>query len=178
MLESRLHARERRKKNAQPLHVFPQGTSAPPATETVTLGSGYTVIQDPAQIPSANWPSLLRDEDATILYYTILYYTILYYTIFSLSHSPSTVTVYLLLYSFSHPQHMKNAVPWQFLRIKLFDTENATDDIDFCKNPIGLPHDFNCLIVRKRFCMEKTGACSCRLQEEFGIEPRLTSCET
>ena len=34
MLESRLHARERRGKNAQPLHVFPQGTSVPPATET------------------------------------------------------------------------------------------------------------------------------------------------
>ena len=54
MLESRLHARERRGKNAQPLRTFPQGTSAPPATETAAPGSGYTVIQDPAQIPSAN----------------------------------------------------------------------------------------------------------------------------
>ena len=53
-LESRLHARERRGKNAQPLRAFPQGTSAPPATETATPGSGYTVIQDPAQFPSAN----------------------------------------------------------------------------------------------------------------------------
>ena len=54
MLESRLHARERRGKNAQPLRAFPQGTSAPPATETATPGSGHIVIQDPAQIPSAN----------------------------------------------------------------------------------------------------------------------------
>ena len=53
-LESRLHARERRGKNAQPLRVFPQGTSATPATETATPGSGHVVIQDPAQIPSAN----------------------------------------------------------------------------------------------------------------------------
>ena len=53
-LESRLQARERRGKNTQPLCVFPQGTSAPCATETATPGSGYTVIQDPAQIPSAN----------------------------------------------------------------------------------------------------------------------------
>ena len=58
MLESRLHARERRGKNAQPLRVIPRaiprGTSAPPATETATPGSDDTVIQDPAQIPSAN----------------------------------------------------------------------------------------------------------------------------
>ena len=53
-LESRLHTRERRGKNAQPLRAIPQGTSAPPATETATPGSGYTVIQDPAQSPSAN----------------------------------------------------------------------------------------------------------------------------
>ena len=53
-LESRLHMRERREKNAQPLCAIQQGTSAPPATETATPGSGYTVIQDPAQIPSAN----------------------------------------------------------------------------------------------------------------------------
>ena len=53
-LESRLHARERRGKNAQPLHAIPQGTSAPPATETATPGSGYTDIQDPSRIPSAN----------------------------------------------------------------------------------------------------------------------------
>ena len=50
-LESRLHARERRGKNTQPLGAIPQGTSAPPATETSTPGSGYTVIQDPAEIP-------------------------------------------------------------------------------------------------------------------------------
>ena len=54
MLESRLHARERQGKNAQPLRAFPQGRSVPPATVTATPGSGYTVIQDPAQIPSAN----------------------------------------------------------------------------------------------------------------------------
>ena len=53
-LESRLRAREQRRKNAQPLCVFPQGTSAPPATETATPGLGYTVLQDPAQILSAN----------------------------------------------------------------------------------------------------------------------------
>ena len=29
-------------KGAQPLRAFPQGTSAPPATETATPGSGYT----------------------------------------------------------------------------------------------------------------------------------------
>ena len=40
MLESRLHARE--------------GTSVPLTTETATAGSGSTVIQDPAQILSAN----------------------------------------------------------------------------------------------------------------------------
>ena len=72
--ESRLHARERRGKNAQPLRVFPQGTSAPPATETATPGSGYPVIQDPAQIPSANhrlfetrMPLLRSDPRATII---------------------------------------------------------------------------------------------------------------
>ena len=54
MLESKLHAREWRGKNAQPLRTIPQGTSAPPATETAIPGSGYTVIQDPAQIPSTN----------------------------------------------------------------------------------------------------------------------------
>ena len=32
--KSRLHARQWREKNTQPLCVFPQGTSAPPATET------------------------------------------------------------------------------------------------------------------------------------------------
>ena len=54
MLECRLQARERQGKNAQPLQAFSQGASAPPATETATPGSGYTVIQDPAQIPSTN----------------------------------------------------------------------------------------------------------------------------
>ena len=44
----------RRGKNAQPLRGIPQGASAPPATETATPGSGYTVIQGPSQIPSAN----------------------------------------------------------------------------------------------------------------------------
>ena len=34
------------------MQAIPQGTSVPPATETATPGSGYTVIQDPAQIPS------------------------------------------------------------------------------------------------------------------------------
>ena len=53
-LESWLHARERRGKNAQPLRAIPQDTPPPLATETATPGSGYTVIQDPAQIPSAN----------------------------------------------------------------------------------------------------------------------------
>ena len=32
----------------------PTHTSAPSATKTVTRGSGYTVLQDAAQIPSAN----------------------------------------------------------------------------------------------------------------------------
>ena len=38
------------------LRTFPRGTSAPPATETATPGLGYTVIQDPAQIPTAKHP--------------------------------------------------------------------------------------------------------------------------
>ena len=38
----------------QPLRAIPQGTSASPATETATPGSGHTVLQDPAQISSAN----------------------------------------------------------------------------------------------------------------------------
>ena len=41
-LESRLHAREQQGKNTQPLRAIPQGTSAPPATETATPGSGYS----------------------------------------------------------------------------------------------------------------------------------------
>ena len=72
-LESRLHARERRGKNAQPLQAFPQGTSPPPATETATPGSGYSVIQDPAQIPRANhclletkMPQLLKYQDVSL----------------------------------------------------------------------------------------------------------------
>ena len=45
---------ERRKRTLESRLRKRQGTFAPPATETATPGSGYTVIQDPAQIPSAN----------------------------------------------------------------------------------------------------------------------------
>ena len=42
------------RERAASARAIPQGTSAPSATETTTPGSGYTVIQDTAQILSAS----------------------------------------------------------------------------------------------------------------------------
>ena len=44
-------------------------TTSPPATETATPGSGYTVIQDPAQISSANH-RLFETRIGTLRYWT------------------------------------------------------------------------------------------------------------
>ena len=47
-LESRLHARERRGKNEQPLRAVPHCTSAPPVTKTATLRSRKILPKSPA----------------------------------------------------------------------------------------------------------------------------------
>ena len=52
--------------------------SAPPATETATPGSGYTVIQDPAQIPSAN--HLLFETRMSLLLLQVLDFTVRHYS--------------------------------------------------------------------------------------------------
>ena len=47
-LESRLHARERRGKNEQPLRAVPHCTSAPPVTKTATPRSRKILPKSPA----------------------------------------------------------------------------------------------------------------------------------